>query len=339
MFYGPEFLIGDAASKALVTAATASTTYGQLVNQQAEAFYRKVVDQQVMTKFAQRVYVDGPSLDLNAIDMSSKMAMGLDEGATIAGTSDESSVTFSGRRLTPVKSRMLVRLSAETLQYTNLERGGINDTVMALLADEYSNHVEQICIKSELGGSDETNGTGHLTQLDGWRALADSANVYDHEGGYYSSLLVRRLWENIPSKWRSRYANKSDWRLFMPEDAVLALADLYAQRSTGYGDDRLVNGPDGVPRLLGFPIVGVPLIPTDLDGILSQTGSSSEHGWCMLARPENMLFGFRPDIKIYMGKNVEGNIDYISFYAEWAPQFKVIEQVAVGVNVQNDVSY
>lgn len=337
MFYGPEFLIGNAA-KALVTADTASTTYGQLKGMQAEAFFRKVVDQQVMTKFAQRVFVDGPTLDLNAIDMTSKMGMGLDEGATLAGTSDESSVTFSGRQLSPVKSRMLVRISAETLQYTNLERGNLNDTIMALMADEYSNHVEKICIKSELGGSDETDGTGHLTQLDGWRALADSANIYDHEGGYYNSLLIRRLWENIPNKWRSKYSNPAEWRVFMPVDAEMALRDLYAQRSTAFGD-RLLVGDDGTSRLMTFPLVGVPLIPTDLAGILSQTGSSAEFGWVMLARPENMLFGFRPEVKVYMGKNVEGNIDYISFYAEWAPQFKHIEQVSIAVNVKNDVSY
>jgi hypothetical protein len=338
MFYGPDFLVGEAASKALVTAETASTTYGQLKGQQSDMFFRKVIDQQVMTKYAQRVYVDGPTLDLNDIDLTSYMAMGLAEGTTIAGTDDESSVTFGGRTLTPVKSRMVVRISRETLQRTNIEREGINDTIMQLMSTAHGNHIEKICIKSEDGGSDETEGTGNLTQLDGWRALADSANVYDHAGGYYNSLLIRRLWENIPSKWKSAYPNYEEWRVFMPFDAELALRDLYAQRSTAFGDG-LLAGSDGLSRILRTPLVGVPHIPTDLAGLQSQSESSSEFGWCMLARPANMVFGFRPEIEVYAGRNVEGNISYLSFYAEWAPQFRNIDEVAVAINVQNDVSY
>ncbi len=338
MVSNPELLVGQVAGKATVTAATADTAYGQLVGQQAERFYRKVVDQQVMAKFARRVFVDGPYLDLNAIDATTKMAVGLAETNTLAGTTDESAVSFAGRRLTPVSTRMLIPVSQHRLQWTNIERGAINKTITDLMTMEFSNHVETICIKSENGGSDTSGGTGYLTEIDGWRALADSANVYDHAGGYYNSLLIRRLWENIPNKWRSRYANKNEWRIFMPVDAEMALRDLYAQRSTALGDNFLI-GNDDIVRIMGFQVVGVPLIPTDLDGVLSKTGTSSAYGWVMLARPDNMLFGFRPDVQVYMAKNFEGNIEYISYWAEWAPQFEIIEQVAVGVNVTNDVTY
>jgi len=328
-----EILVGKA-----VTAATADTAYSTLVGVQADRFYSKVVDQTVMTKLAKRVFVDGPYLNLNTIDSSTKMAVGLSETAEISGTSDESAVTFSGRRLTPVSTRMLIKISQHRLQYVNIERGNINRTITDLMATEFGNHVEEICVKSENGGSDTSGGTGYLTEIDGWRALADSGNIYDHGGGYYNSLLFRKLWLNIPKKWRTRYADKSQWRFFVHSDCEMALRDLYAQRSTALGDDLLL-GQDDVLRVLGIPLVSVPYIPSDVAGTLTQTGSSSTFTWVMLARPDNMIIGYRPEVKVYPSLNLEGNLQYVSFWAEWAPQFEIIEEVGVAVNVLNNVSY
>lgn len=328
-----EILVGKA-----VTAATADTTYSTLTGVQADRFYSKVVDQTVMSKLARRVFVDGAYLDLNAIDSSTKMAVGLSETAELSGTSDESAVTFAGRRLTPVSTRMLIKISQHRLQYVNIERGNINRVITDMMATEFGNHVEEICVKSENGGSDSSGGTGYLTEIDGWRSLADSGNIYDHAAGYYNSLLFRKLWLQIPVKWRTRYADKNQWRFFVHSDCEMALRDLFAQRSTVLGDNLMV-GTDDVVRVMGIPLVSVPYIPSNVTGTLTQSASSSTFTWVMLARPDNMLIGYRPEVKVYPSLNFEGNLQYISFWAEWAPQFEIIEQVGVAVNVTNNVTY
>ena len=318
-----------------VDATTADTDYSNLVGVQSQKFFRRSVDQAIMSKMAQTPFVNGAYLELGTVEGSTKMAIGLAETATISGTSDESSVTFAGRRITPVSTRMLLQISQHRLQHMTPERGGINKTLIDILTTEFGNHVEEVCVKSEDGGSDSSGGTGYLTEIDGWRSLAASGNVYDHEGGYLTSALVKEMWNNIPTKWRK---NKNEYVLFAPSDAEMSLRDLYAQRATALGDRLMENGA-GVTTWMGIPIVFVDYIPTDIDGILTKTGTSDSYTWLMLAQPKNMYIGYRPEVKMHTDTNVEGNILYVSLWAEWAPQFENINAVSVGANVLPDVTY
>ena len=325
--------------KATVMATTADTAYGQLVGIQSRKFFQRLVDMTVMTKEAGlvKVPVNAPYLDMNDLSGTVRVAVGLAENAEMAGTADESEFAFSGRRLTPESVRAYVPISQHRLLYTNIEGPGIQSTITSMMLDDFANIAEEIAINSENGGVNPADyGTGCLSVLDGWRTLADAGNIYDHEGDYVGTTLVRQLWNSLPSMWRTKYANKKEWRVFMNDDLEMALHDLVAQRGTDLGDRAYIDGVDRL-HLLGIPIIPVSYIPTDVVGTLSQSASTDTFSWAMLVRPANMVIGYRPDVKVYKSTSFEGNIGHLSLWTEWAPQFRNVEEVAVAVNVTPDV--
>ena len=321
--------------KAATNASTADTTYQQLNGEQSAQFMSKVVEQSVMTKYANIMPIKGNSFDFNHIDLSSKIAVGLGENDIMAGTADETLATFSGRRLTPESVRMFAKISTAKFAYTNIEGPAAIQKIQDMMAVEFGNGIEEICVKSELGGTTPAGyGTDMLSIIDGWRSLADSGNIYDHSGANFNTTLFRELWNSVPSKWRGM---PSDWKFFLPINAKALLWDLFAQRSTNLGDG-LLMGSDGGFKFLGVDLEFVPYIPTDVAGTLTQSASESLYTWVMLCRPKDMYIGYNPAVKTFIHPDAEGTFLNVSLWAEMAPQFAQIETVATAVNVTLNVT-
>lgn len=321
-----KFLVGKAATNA----STAETTYQTLPGVQSAQFFSKVVDESVMTKYATAIPINGPYFDFNQIDLAAKVATGLGENDSMGGTADETVASFAGRRLTPESVRMFGKISTARFQYTNLEGASIESKIIDMMATEMGNAIEEICIKSSLGGSTPAGyGTDMLSVIDGWRSLADSGNIYDHQGANINTTLFSEMWNAIPSKWRGM---KSDFKWFVPVDAEALLWNLFAQRTTNLGDN-LITNTEGKFKMMGIDIVFVPHIPVDVAGTLTQSASDNEFTWIMLARPKDMYIGYRPQVKVFIHPDDEGTFNNVSLWTEMAPQFAQIETVATAVNV------
>jgi len=330
-----EFLVG----KATAQATTADTAYSTLNGTQASSFFRKVRNlTSGLTQRAQMVPVVGTHMDFNHVDSTPLMAMGLAETALMAGTADESAVVFSGRRLTPASCRMFIPIAQHRFLKTNIEGEQVVNTIIDLLAQDFANLSEEVCCTSVAGGTTGAGyGTGMLSTIDGFGELAGSGAAYDHGGGYYNTLMFRRLVQAIPLKWRNAYP-RDQWKFFVQADAIIMLQDLFAQRATPLGDT-LIQTEEGNLKMFGIELVPVYYIPTNVSGSLTMTGSSDEYTWVMLARPDNMYLGYRPEMQLFTHPNEEGNILNISMWAEWAAQFANVDEVAMAVNVTHNVNY
>ena len=336
----PEVLVGKAAEITASTAATAAqlkpeTGLGKFI-------LTTLAMTSGLTKDCQRIWVDGSSYRIPQAAASAKVNIGLSPETTdIYGGTYESSVVYQSRTITPVEMRLFVSWSKLRFSYLNIEasrRGtGADSHIQKLMATEFANAIEEICVKSENGGTTPSGvGYNKFSTIDGFKALSDSGNIYDHEGGYVNMTLFRKLWNTVPEKWRANHP-KTSWRWYVALDVEAMLWEVFQNRATNWGDNVLRSGDTGL-TIMGIPVVPVPYWPTDDSGVLSQSASSDEFTSVLLARPANMYLGFRPEMRIFRGTNIEGTVAGLTLYTEWAPQFGVIEEVAKAVNVKPDVS-
>jgi len=332
---------GKTIGKAQVTASTADTDYSNKLGQQDTSWFRLLRDRTNpgMSPLVQSIGVTGAYKDFDQITLSGRMAVNQLETYTLAGTANESSVTFSGRRLTPLQTQMYIPISMNRFQHISLEGSRANATIQDLMMTEWGNKVERILCQSENGGSDPADGgTGEGSEFDGFTVLADGGNIYDHAGGYLNTKLFRDLKLAVPTQWRDSYP-ASDYKYFVPSDVNILLQDYLAQRVTPWGD-ALHVAPNGVMSLFGHDIVPCQFLKTNLAGVLTQTGSASTFGSILYARPQNMYIGYRPmTVRLFIHPGQEGGVIHMSLWAEWAPQFENIAEVGKAVNVLVDVTY
>jgi hypothetical protein len=82
---------------------------------------------------------------------------------------------------------------------------------------------------------------------------------------------------------------------------------------------------------MGVPLVTVPAIPTDLDGILEHVGTDLSYGF--LTPRDNLIFGIHREIRIDKDKDVLRGVNIYAITTRVAVEFENDDAVVVAVNV------
>ena len=325
----PEVLVGKA-----VTSATADTAFSLLNAQQIEALIDLVVDQNVMIRESRVINVTAPSLEMGNIDIADgQMTGGL--GATARmDEGDEMTVTFDGIDLDPEPFEIRYPFETTRLPLWNVEGAGLQRHVDTLVGTYYFNQLEEVMIHGDTGGVNPVGyAAGMMTSTDGWITQAQAnGHTYDHGGDDVRALLFENMIADLPVKWRGDLARRAALRFYVPTEVErLYRAWLKGTRLNALGD--LVLQEDGMLAYSGIPLIPVPKMHTNDAGVLTQSAVADGLSYVLLCRPENLLLGYNPEMRVFVHPRDDGKVTYVNLWGEYDCGYAIEDEVVVAVNV------
>lgn len=290
---------------------------GILSAKQANKFLDYVFDQSVLMHTARVIRMNGPTMDIDKIDIGRRIMRKATEATDDGVNADP---TFSKISLVTVKLRLDWELSTEGLE-DNIEGASLEDHVASLMARQTANDLEDLYIHGDTASADPL-----LKSLDGFRKRARAgAHVVDAAGSTLNRSVFDQGLRALPNKylqrrnqlvWTASSSLIQDyfWSLTIEDSGAgdgaafnSALADAVMQNGNATGTAGAVG-----PRVFGMPLYEVPLYEETEAG--SYSGASGNHGVVELTFPQNRIIGIQRDIVIYREfKPKKDAIEYTQF--------------------------
>jgi HK97 family phage major capsid protein len=290
---------------------------GLLGTEQSRKFTDLVVDQSVMLREARVVRMRSAVAELDKIATTGRVSQLKREGIAPSTMSDPH---FDKVILTAVDVITPFEITFEALE-DSIAGGGLEDAVIRAMAKQTATDLEELAIHGDPECEDP-----FLTGLSGWRLLAESGHFIDLKGETLDKAGLSQMFRALPDKYKR---NWGDLRFYTAPAVAQDWHDTFADRGTAAGDAALLGGQ--VPPYMGVPIVTVPAIPTDLDGIVGQSGS--DMSYCFLTPRENLIFGIHREIRVDKDKDILRGVNIYAITTRVAVEFEEDDAVVLAVNV------
>lgn len=258
--------------KAAITTADIATS-GKLNDAQADRFIDFVIDITGLQGRVRVVRFRNDKLDIDKIGVGKRVAVAKKE-AKDPGV--RRNITTSKVTLQPEEVMVPWELSDEFVT-ENLEGEEIEDTIMRMMATQFSNDLEELYIQGDKLGvlrfeSDLVDGGSatdvivdtYLKLQNGWLKLAGGSHIIDHDGQNIAHQIFSDMIVEMPSKFKR---NKRNLKFFASDSTEQLFRNNLASRATGLGDNAATSEINLTP-------FGVELVPLAL---LPQTPLVTEH--------------------------------------------------------------
>lgn len=283
------------------------TTNGGLLDaEQNETFIRNLIDQPTMLRAVRTVPMNTPEAKINKIGFGQRILKVAPQGTapyqqdTGANNrwlpaADRSAPTTSQISMKTKEVMAEVRIPYEVLE-DNIERGGMADTVLALIAERASLDLEELLL------------LGDTASLDPYLALHNgilkrvTSNVVDAGAAAISATVFNNLKKAIPTRFRR---NTGAMRFFSSMDRECDYRLNVAGRGTDLGDAILTsNNP--------LPVLGVPLVSAAL----------MPNANLLFTDPQNIIFGIQRNVRIEQDRDIRSREIIIVLTARVAIQIE-----------------
>lgn len=261
---------------------------GMLAVEQANEFIDMVIDEPTIIKDVRTVTMSRPTMEINRIGFLSRVLRPAVQA--VSTTTDpyppERRVTAPNRaqpdlnRITLATKEIIaeIRLPYEVLE-DNIERGGMENTILRLIAQRAALDLEELFIQGDV-----TSGDSYLALMDG--ALKKfTANVVDNGDGVIDANTFNRAIKSLPTRYRR---NKTLMRFYPHMDIEQDYRMKLSSRGSPLGDNLLV-GDTPVP-VFGVPMKGAALMPT------SQM---------LFTNPNNLIFGIQRNLRLETMRQIQ----------------------------------
>jgi HK97 family phage major capsid protein len=292
---------------------------GVLNPAQNDTFIRLLIDQPTMLRVCRTVPMNTPEMKLNKIGFGERILRVAPQGespyAADDGSNDRyllanqrSKPTTSQIRLTTEEVIAEVRIPYEVLE-DNIERGGMADTVLALIAERAALDLEELLL---LGDTAVAGSDPYLGLMNGILKRVTS-NVVDAEDADISPEIFNDLKKALPTRYRrnlgamrfiSSMDRESDYRLHV------------AGRETGLGDSILTSNAN-------LPVLGVPL----------QSAALMPNQNLLFSDPQNFIFGVQRNVRIEQDRDIRSREIVIVLTARIGIQIEQEDAVAKVINL------
>lgn len=293
------------------------TSGGLLATGQADRFIDMSLDQSVMLKDARVIRMRSAVMELDKIATTGRVSQLKSEGVAPSSLSEPS---FSKVTLTATDIITPFEITTESLE-DSIERGDLEETVVRVMARQTATDLEELAL---LG--DATSADPFLACQDGWRALAADGHVVDFAGATLDKDALSDMYKALPDRYKR---NHDQLRYYFAPAAVQDWHDTFADRGTSGGDNAIVSAI--APPYMGTPVVGVPNVPTNLEGILGYSGSDLTFG--ILTPRENLIFGIHRQVRIEKDKDILRGVNIYTITTRVAVGLEETDAIVVAVNI------
>lgn len=250
--------------KAAITTAEIAAA-GRLNDAQADRFIDFVID---VTGLQGRVRVmrfRNDKLDIDKIGVGKRVAVPKKEAVDpgIRRKTVHTKIT-----LQPEEIMVPWELSDEFVT-ENLEGERVEDTIMRLMATQFSNDLEELYIQGDKTGpvrfeSELVDGGSatdaivdtYLALQDGWLKRAGETHIVDNDGANIQHQLFSDMIVEMPSKFKR---NKRNLKYFASDTTEQLFRNNLASRATGLGDNAATSQINLTP--FGIELVPLALLP------------------------------------------------------------------------------
>jgi HK97 family phage major capsid protein len=267
---------------------------GILNAEQSRQFIEYIFDQQVLARDGRRVTMRGNTAELEKLNVGERV---IRAAAQADATYSNAGVTFTKVEITTKKIRLDWEVSSEALE-DNIEGAGLEDHLVRTMTRAFANDLEDLAINGTGTGSN-----AFLNILEGF-VVKESTGASATYGTTVEALQGLVL--AMPRKYR---ASRSAMKFYADTETVADIinglgssGNLPSERIV----ERVIDGQApqtlGAPiqyRVLGIPLVEVPLMPT---------------GFVSLTFPENRIWGFQRDVTVHREfQPKKDTIEYTTF--------------------------
>lgn len=274
--------------KADIALANLTINGGLLNPEQSATFLRLLIDQPSILPDMRVVPMSAPELRIPKIQFGTRILRAATQtgGAQDSGANtrylaaaDRSAPTTSMLTLRTKEIIAEIRIPYEVLE-DNIERGGLENTVLAMIAERAALDLEELVIKGDtsLSATDP-----YLGLMDGVLKLANT-NVVNAA----SAAPTPSLWNNTKKALPTRYRrNLNTMRFYTSMDTESDYRLAVSARVTQVGD-AILTSTAPLP-VFGIPMKGVALLPNNN---------------ALLTNPQNLIFGVQRSIRIEQDRDI-----------------------------------
>jgi len=250
--------------KAVITTAEIAAA-GRLNDAQADRFIDFVIDVTGLQGRVRVIRFRNDKLDIDKIGVGARVAVPKKE-AVDPGVRRK--INTSKVTLQPEEIMVPWEISDEFLS-ENLEGEAVEDTIMRLMATQFSNDLEELYIQgdklgavkfeSELvdgGSATEVIVDTYLKLQDGWMKLAGLSHIVDNDGENIKHQIFSDMIVEMPSKFKR---NKRNLKFFISDTTEQLFRNNLASRATGLGDTAATSEVNLRP--FGIELVPLALLP------------------------------------------------------------------------------
>lgn len=272
----------ELSQKASLALSDLETGGGLLNPDQNETFIRRLEDSRTLLNAIRVVPMSGPTARINAIGFGDFITYpaSQDRAANTTGhlgrepkEAYRSKPTTTHVDLATKEIQAVVHLPYEILE-DSVERGALQNTIVALIADRVAWDLEAMVVRAVAAGSDPVP---LLNYVDGFYSLATD-HVLDAGGALLSDSIFAQTLKLMPKKYRN---NLNALRFLIGQNAAIDMRSARSQRQTGLGD-RFVE--DSAP----LRSAGVQCL---------EAGNNPENK-VMLTIPQNLILGVQRNIRV-----------------------------------------
>lgn len=290
---------------------------GYLAPEQAKTFLRDAIEASVILKDADVFDSANPVFEVPKISFGQRILRAGVEATRLA----DADRTKADTDLVTLSTKLFkgeVPLSDETFE-DNVERDGLADSIVEMIAEAVGRDLEQIAIQS-----DTTDATADFNQFDGLvQQLVKSTTNNEHAAANDASYkaMFKAMVDALPTRYRRTW---NSLRLYVPVHVADGYADELGERGTQLGDSNVDAKP--VNRYRSIPVIEVPL--------MSGTQNGVDYGaFAILCDPKNLKVGFHRRVRLEQFRDPrEGATSFIPsvrYDLAWAQDVATVLATAV----------
>lgn len=258
-------------------------TGGKLRPEQADTFFRKVMDESQLLNQVRSVQMNADTMNFNRIGLGTQILYPANAGTPPYPADDATNSrnleaakrfnpAFDQIQLTVKEYQAEVTLTDDVLE-NNLEGDNLPNIILDLAARRIGWDMERLLISGDTAAVDAT---GLINSQNGVLKRLTSNVVA--AGGALTETVVGNVKKALPTRFRR---DEPNMKLYVNPDVIINRQVAIAQRQTGLGDTALINGM--ALRYLGVPAEGLVALPL---------------ANAMYINPRNIMLGVQRDMRI-----------------------------------------
>jgi hypothetical protein len=280
---------------------------GYLNPMQANAFIRMLIEQPTIINQVRVVPMNAPTMEINKIGFGSRILKKAPTSGTALSAGDRSAPTTDQVTLTTKEVIAEVHIPYDVLE-DNIERGVLEDTIMALIAERAALDLEELIILGDV----DAGADAYLRMLDGLliQAADDGFTVdFTETMPQISKAVFKAGMKAMPNKYMR---NRAAMKFYVSPNAQIEWLDSLANRETVLGDNKVVT-----------------FVPTPAYGIPVEAAALMPDENYILTYPKNIILGVQRQIMIETDRDIRSRVLIVVLTMRLDMKFEEAQTVVV----------